>query len=140
MPKKQPNLRDLVGLVDSCRDLPASAQRQMIEAILVARLPGTDILNLLYSDLPSESIVELCIRADEAARHVSREELLTIVRQIMTGQAASEVDDNLLVEVFATNCRHPAGTDLIFYPEEVFGPDHDPTPEEVVAKALGTTE
>ena len=39
-------------------------------------------------------------------------------------------------KAFEHNCKHPAGGDLIFYPEEHFNGRSNPTAEEIVEKAI----
>jgi hypothetical protein len=64
---------------------------------------------------------------------LSRPELLALVERILdTG------GKNADIELFIANCKHPAGTDLIFWPH---GDTHDPskpepTAEEIVEKAM----
>lgn len=123
-------------LVDATRDLPSGPERARNLRELQRILPGSEIENLLDSDYPSREIVELCLRADTPPVRLSREDLLELVRRIMEGEVASDVDLNLMVETFNRNCRHPAGSDLIFYPDSVFGPAVQPTAEEIVALAL----
>jgi hypothetical protein len=129
--------QDVLDLIDRARDLPPGRQRAVLEAELLRRLPGSDVINLLQSDLPAQEITDLCLRTPRPQGKLSREELLVLVRRIMAGEATSEAEDTLQVELFVENCRHPAGSDLIFYPQDVFGEQVDVTPEMIVAKALG---
>ena len=99
-------------------------------------LPGTDIGNLCHSDWPAEMIVDVCLGYKDAERELSREELLTLVRQIMDPGSVSEAENNLAVRTFEFNCKHPAKGDLIFYPDDYFDGQSDPTAEEIVEKAM----
>lgn len=128
--------QELVDLIGRTRDLAPGEKRSSREARLEAELPDTDILNLLRSDLPSDVFAERCLRHDETRRLLTREQLLALVRNIMEGDVSDEAEDPIRVALFANNCRHPAGTDLIFYPDEVFGAGVEPTPEMVVNKAI----
>ncbi|HYZ75916.1 MAG TPA: bacteriocin immunity protein [Gaiellaceae bacterium] len=65
---------------------------------------------------------------------IEREELVDLVRRIMRGEGETQEEADRLVGLFADNVPHPRASDLIFYPEEEFG--HEPTPEEVVDRAL----
>jgi hypothetical protein len=64
---------------------------------------------------------------------LSRQELLDLVRRILsTGGRGADV------RLFVANCKHPAKSDLIFWPH---GPEHgpskpEPTAEEIVERAL----
>jgi hypothetical protein len=65
---------------------------------------------------------------------MSRDELVELVRRIMTGEGGTQEDADLLVDRFCANVPHPEADDLIFYPHDHFG--HEPTAEEVVDRAL----
>ncbi|MFD6443690.1 bacteriocin immunity protein [Promicromonospora sp. NPDC060204] len=61
--------------------------------------------------------------------------LAAIVREIMEGAPGlSESETDELVSYFESQVPHPNASDLIFYPDEHF--DSDPTPEEVVQRAM----
>lgn len=68
---------------------------------------------------------------------LSRAELIDIVRRIRSAQETEE-EEHRLVTLFEESIPHPGGTDLIFYPDGVFGPQssHRPTDEEIVDRAL----
>lgn len=86
-------------------------------------LPGTDIDNLCNSDWDVETIVDVCLGKDDAQRPLSREELVALVRRFTDPSAVRFVTEGAsisAVRAFERNCRHPAGSDLIFYPEEHF--------------------
>lgn len=102
-------------------------------------LPDTDIENLCRSDMSAETIVGICLGEKDEKVILSREELLILVRRIMHGEPTgfeSEAKLHSAVDLFVKNCRHPAKTDLIFFPDEHFDGNPNPTPEEVVDKAL----
>lgn len=102
-----------------------------------ALLPGTDIQNLCSSDYDDETIVDVCIGTDKARRHLSREEMLALVQQLSTGDGLlTEAESILAVMTFKHNCLHPAGSDLIFFPDDHFDGKSDPTPAEIVSLAL----
>jgi hypothetical protein len=52
----------------------------------------------------------------------------------MAAEGATQEDADDLVDLFVRNVPHPEADDLIFYPQKEFG--HEPTPEEVVDRAL----
>ncbi|EKS6649400.1 bacteriocin immunity protein [Enterobacter bugandensis] len=54
----------------------------------------------------------------------TEEEFLELVRKICNADAPTEEDENRLVREFKRLTEHPAGSDLIFYPEE--GKDYSP--------------
>jgi hypothetical protein len=69
-------------------------------------------------------------------RDLSRQEMLALVRRVMRGEG-TEATANADVRLFIANCRHPSGSDLIFWPDRV--PElggSEPTAEEVVDLAM----
>lgn len=72
---------------------------------------------------------------------LSRDEMVALVSRIMRAEGSEEESDADL-DQFIANCRHPAGSDLIFWPDQVpeFAPGHEPTVDEVVDLALSGPE
>jgi len=129
--------QELINLVAFYRDPSSQGRREQVARTLDGQLPGTDVLNLCQSDWPSDTIVDFCLGFDRAKRTLNRQELLELVRSIRSPGNITEAEDMLLLATFTHNCRHPAGTDLIYYPDEVFGEGiDDPTDEMIVDKAL----
>jgi hypothetical protein len=68
---------------------------------------------------------------------LSRDEMIALVTRICKVEGTEqEIDD--AVRLFVANCKHPDGSDLIFYPH---GYPHDPTKpeptvEQIVEKAM----
>lgn len=54
----------------------------------------------------------------------TEKEFLELVRKICNADAPTEEDENRWVREFKRLTEHPAGSDLIFYPEE--GKDYSP--------------
>jgi hypothetical protein len=127
---------DLIALVNELRDPSSRGRRGPLVRRLEAQLPGTDVLNLCHSDLPSDTIVDLCLGMERTKRTLNREELLELVEALRSRRAVSETEELLMIETFAHNCRHPAGTDLVYYPDTVFGQGTEVTAEMIVDKAL----
>lgn len=102
-------------------------------------LPDTDVSNLCDSDYDDETILEICLGEKEAHKLCTRGELLELVRKLQCpepGQFETEAGAIKACLKFNYNCRHPAKSDLIFYPQEHFGGRSNPTSEEIVEKAL----
>ena len=102
-------------------------------------LPNTDIDNLCNSDLSVETIVDICLGEKDTTRILTREELLELVKRFTSpgsNRFATEAESTLAVLTFNSNCKHSAGSDLIFYPQEHFDGRSNPTAEEIVEKAL----
>lgn len=128
-------------LIELARNIQDSRDRGWNDAESLAEfnrlLPGTDIDNLCDSDWDIETIVDVCLGKDQAERRLNREELLALVRRFSDPNGyATEAESTIAYKTFERNCRHPAGGDLIFYPDEYFGGRSDPTAEEIVDKAL----
>jgi Colicin immunity protein / pyocin immunity protein len=82
-------------------------------------------------------LAERLARYEPVKASLSRIEMIELVRRISTADG-SEAEIDEMVGVFVANCRHPAGTDLIFWPN---GCPHDsskpePTVEEIVDRAM----
>jgi hypothetical protein len=67
---------------------------------------------------------------------VDREDLISLVRRIMAGEANTEAEDDRLVELFEANVPRPGASDLIFWPEHANGQRRELTAEEIVDLAL----
>lgn len=67
---------------------------------------------------------------------LGREELLALVRRIRSSELGGDALDDA-VELFLLNCRDPAGSDLIFWPDLAgFARGIEPTDEEIVERAV----
>ena len=73
------------------------------------------------------------------AQKLTRDEMLSLVERIFRAEG-TEAEADADVELFIANCRHPSGSDLIFWPDLVpeYPPGHEPTALEVVALAMAT--
>ena len=130
-------LVELAGNIQDSRDRGWNDLESLAE--FERLLPDTDIDSMCDSDLDIETIVDICLGKEDTQRHLSRAELLELVRKFTSPGAdyySTEAESILAVQAFNDNCRHPAGSDLIFYPEDHFNGRTDPTPEEIVDKAL----
>jgi hypothetical protein len=130
------NRQELIDLVDEFRDPSSLGRREPLAEKLKDQLPGPDVLNLCESDLPSDTIVDFCLGFERTKSVLDRQELVELVKAIRCPDETTEAEDMLLLETFVSNCRHPAGTDLIYYPDEVFGEGVEVTAEMIVDKAL----
>ena len=69
--------------------------------------------------------------------NLDREEMIALVARIMSAEGTEEeIDAN--IELFVANCRHPAKTDLIYWPSGFpHNPDTpEPTVEQIVDQAM----
>lgn len=130
-------LVELAEKVKASRDAGWDDNESLSE--LNSLLPGTDIDNLCDSDMNAETIIDICLNRDQAEHSLSRDELVALVNRIMLRKPVrfgSEAELLSAVSLFDRNCNHPGKNGLIFYPEEYFDGNQEPTPEEVVDKAL----
>ena len=67
---------------------------------------------------------------------LTRSELIAIVTTLLEAPPATEEEVERLIRNFSANVPHPEASDLIYWPEHAFGPGADPTPEEIVDRAL----
>ena len=64
---------------------------------------------------------------------LTRDEMIALVKRISAAEG-TEAEINDAVELFIVNCKHPEGSDLIFWPH---GYPHDPSkPEPTVEKIV----
>jgi hypothetical protein len=104
------------------------------------RLAGTDIplvdFQGIYKSENPEDFVRRVLFQEVLAPDpgITPAEMAEVVSRV----AACGDDRDFYLELFVVNCRHPSGTDLIFYPDLVPGlpQDREPTPEEVAVLAL----
>lgn len=139
MTQDTPERQALIDLVDEYRDPSSRGRREPLAGRLAECLPGTDVLNLCQSDWPSDTIVDFCLGLEGAKRVLDRQGMLALVKKIRSPHLTSEVEDMLMLETFVLNCRHPAGTDLIYYPDDVFGEGTIVTDDMIVDRALSGT-
>jgi hypothetical protein len=65
---------------------------------------------------------------------LSRSEMVEIVSRVM----ACDADHNFYLELFLVNCKHPSGSDLIFWPNLVpeLPQDREPTAQDIADLAM----
>jgi hypothetical protein len=100
-----------------------------------ASVPYPDVEDLFLTDYPPESIVDFASNWKVKQPKLSKQEMVTLVGKILDAEG-SEAEINLMIRTFEANCAHPAKSDLIFFPDEHFNGNDDPSPEEIVEKAL----
>jgi len=132
--KERETLIALVNEIRSLRLYDQDASEALAE--FEKLLPDTDIDNLCNSDYPDATVVDICLGWDAAHRNLSSNELLDLVKKILTGPATSEAEDILRIILFNNNCIHYAKSDLLYYPGAYFGGNANPSPEQIVDLAL----
>src|SRR5262245_18556629 len=99
------------------------------------RVPMPNVGELFDTDYSAEHIVDYALGWKKDWPQMSKEELLRLVRKICEAQG-SDAEIDLMVQTFRANCKHPAQSDLIFYPDAHFGGNSSPTPEQIVEQAM----
>lgn len=95
-----------------------------------------DVAGLLSSDTSDDYIAEFLDLWRQEWPQLSRQELTVLVRRIMNAEG-SEAEGTIDVLVFKANCKHPSGSDVIFYPEKVFPlGTKEPALEQIVDAAM----
>ncbi|WP_339730283.1 bacteriocin immunity protein [uncultured Gimesia sp.] len=128
----------LIELVEQLSDeIEQNGNRDLLIEEFDTLVPDTGqyLEDFCGSNYPSELIVDLCLGMTEAQQPLTRKELLALVKRILTEPAESEAKSILRVIAFQYNCSHPGGSDLLFYPDNIFGTS-EPTAEMIVDKAI----
>lgn len=60
--------------------------------------------------------------------------LIELVRRLMVGDFPDEREEDEAIAAFASRVPHPRATDLIYHWQAEF--DHEPTPGEIVERAI----
>ncbi|MBO5093655.1 MAG: bacteriocin immunity protein [Lachnospiraceae bacterium] len=119
-------LKEAAGLI--------KAPDMVLDLDLIKQYDGFTNLDTLVTELTMEL----------PAAGLSREDLIDIVEMLLTmrdqetGESLSEAEYDALVTMFQKNINHPAGSDLIFYPQ-LAGLPSNPTSDEIVDFALKGT-
>jgi len=104
-------------------------------AQLQSEVPYPKVEELFLGDYSAEYIVDFSLnwRADRPS--LSTQEMIELVTKIIDSEG-TESQLATMVEKFNANCLHPAKSDLIFYPDDYFDGNLDPSPSEIVEKAF----
>lgn len=127
-------LAELVNQIREARSLGRPDSEPLGKAAEL--VPDADIDNLCDSDYPVDVVVDYCLGWQQTQVRLTRAEMINLVRLILSEPASTEADDLLRIEQFMYNCSHPAGADLIYYPEPYFDGRNNPSPEEIVDLAM----
>jgi hypothetical protein len=104
------------------------------------RLAGTDIpladfQGIYQSESPEDFVRRVLFQRSLAPDpSISLAEVTEVVSRVM----ACGDDHEFYPELFLVNCRHPSGTDLIYWPDQVpeLPQGREPTPEQIAQLAL----
>ena len=76
-------------------------------------------------------IADFCLQWRETQVRLTREDMIQLVRSILTAPSSNEADHMLQIETFVYNSQHHGKTDLLYYPQQYFSRRVDPSPEEI---------
>lgn len=104
-------------------------------ATLQANVACPGVVSIVRADYPPEYVVDYSLGWTEHVPTLSRDGMVELVRKIMTAEG-TEAEGSLRVRIFDENCKHPAKSDLIFYPDAHFKGNREPSVDEIVDKAM----
>lgn len=128
-------------LADLADDLDGAAPGQWEDSLAeFNRLAGTDIPFEEFQGIYGGDGHEDYVRRVLFRRHLAPDPALTLeeMAEIVLRVMACAESHDFYLELFLVNCKHPSGTDLIFWPDLVpeLPQDREPTPQEIAELAL----
>lgn len=132
-PIDREKLIELAGEIRNGVDMNFEVDALIIE--FESHVPECDIATLCSYDWPTDTIVDVSLGMADTKRVLTEKELRQLIAAMLEGPADTEAEEMLRVMAFNHNCQHPAETDLIFFPHEIFG-THDPTVDQIVYAAV----
>lgn len=131
-----PSRQELISLATRIRD--AKDQGQDFGG-LVSQLQSyvayPNVATLFDSDFPADLIVDYALGWQEKWPVLTHPEMTQLVENIVDAEG-TEAELKLLIELFDSNCQHPAKNSLIYCPEEYFDGNPNPSVEQIVEKAM----
>lgn len=104
------------------------------------RLAGTTLPLADFQGIDSGEDPEEFVRRVLFQRSLAPDPNLTLAEmaEVVSRASAGEDDHDFYLELFLVNCKHPSGTDLIYWPDLVpeLPQDREPTAEEIAELAL----
>lgn len=133
--KSREELIHLAKQVQNCRD--GGIPFDDLVSDFQASVDYPDVRDFFSTDYYPELIVDLCLGHRSTKRVLQREELLKVVNRILNAEG-TEAENILLGQLFNFNCKHSAGTDLIYYPAMYFNGNMEPSAEQIIEKAMSS--
>ncbi|WP_417381826.1 hypothetical protein [Gimesia sp.] len=101
--------------------------------------PNVGVYNMCKSDYPDEMLAEIIEGYEQYARTLSREELISLVREFQNGDT-TEGKDSLIVYAVDYNSLRPDGSDILICPEDYFEDNESPSPEMIIDLLLDNSK
>jgi hypothetical protein len=123
-------LAKLAAAIDGAR--PGQWEEHLAEFNRLAHtaIPFADFQGIYGGEEHEDWIRKLLYQKSLTADpNLARAEMVEIVSRVMAGGK----DHEFFLELFLVNCKHPSGSDLIFWPRMVpeFSGNHQPSAEEI---------
>lgn len=129
---------ELIDLVIRIRDAQDEGRRgdvaEMI-ALFQENVPCENATWLFEGDNPVVFIVDYALGWRKHWPALTKPEMISLVRKIAEVDG-TEAEVQLMIDQYRANCKHPAGTDLIYWPDGHFDGTDEPTAEQIVEKAM----
>lgn len=127
---------ELVSLATEIQDAKDRGEDySMLLSQLQAHLSYPRVNELFLGDHSADYIVDFSLDWQAEWPKLSKEDMISLVTKLINAEG-TEAELALMALKFDANCIHPAKTDLIYYPDEHFENNPDPSPLEIVEKAL----
>ncbi len=130
---------DLSAIADFLDGHPPTAQRNAALAQF-NQLAGSsldiDDFQDLHEAMSADEFVRIILyqMSVQYDPHLTVDEMAWIVQRILAG----DDDQDFYIELFSDNCKHPSGTGLIFWPEQVadLSSGNEPTARQIAELAM----
>lgn len=129
---------DLISLAKRIQDAQDQGEDySVLLSQLQAHLPYPNVRELFLGDYSADYIVDFALNWQVKWPKLSKEEMINLVTKLINAEG-TQAELALMTLQFDANCIHPAKNGLIYYPDEYFENSPDPSPSEIVEKALST--
>ncbi|ODA28765.1 hypothetical protein [Planctopirus hydrillae] len=127
---------DLIKLANEIQDARDQGQNHShLLSKLQSQVAYPKIEELFVGDYSADYIVDFSLGWRSVWPRISKQEMITLTERLMQADG-TPVELALMTLLFDANCIHSAKNGLLYYPEEYFENNPDPSPSEIVEKAL----
>ncbi len=140
---KENSMKDLAlsrtKLIELAMEIQDAQDQGKDCSILLSRLQSQvaypKVEELFVGDYSADYIVDFSLSWRSEWPRISKQEMIALVEKLMEGNG-TQVELALMTLLFDANCIHFAKNGLLYYPEEYFEGNPDPSASEIVEKAL----
>lgn len=138
MSKSRLSKDDLISLAKRIQDAQDQGKDYLaLLSQLQAQVPFPKVDELFLGDYSADYIVDFSLNWQAEWPKLSMEEMIGLVTKLINAEG-THADLALMTLKFDANCVHPAKNGLIYYPDEYFENNRNPSPSEIVEKALSS--